>query len=439
MSQLFCGAGRAEIAFTEAMLPTLGENYTGIHDLPLVQAIVLRGKDSFALLSVGIVIMDCKDELLDVAANELGLPKQQILLHATHTLATPHIRRWQSVKEWMEDPMHKRMAVGEGEAMLYMQRENLMVQAYADAVKAACRLAKENLQPASLGYAEAHAAVTVNRVVETRNGWWQGVNQDGPTDQRVPVLRFNSTSGDPIAILYNCNVAPGCMEFSEVNGGRLISGDLAGASERFVDMAYGGSAVSAYLTGFTGDQWQALRARKDYLTREGEQVVEDLGMAGFALMDVLATRLGEQVVKASDSIQETAAELDPHLDYYCFHYPGQRASTGFGGGEPTRECEYLEDGEQEAEIAVLQLGEIAVLACGVELCYETAERIKSESPFAHTLILEFTTKGGGYLPEELFYDRISFQSRKSRYAKGTAERFAKDALSSLRKAKEKYA
>ena len=438
MSQLFAGAGRAEIAFTETMLPTIGENYTGIHDLPLVQAILLKGKESFALLSVGIVIMDCKEELLEIAANELGLPQNNILIHATHTLATPHIRRWPTVKEWMDDPMHKRMTVSAGEAMLYMQRENLMVQAYADAVAEACRAAKSSLQPATMGYTEARAAVTVNRVVETKNGWWQGVNQDGPTDQRVPVLTFTNSEGDPIAILYNCNVAPGCMEFSEINSGRMISGDLAGQSERFIDKAYKGAAVSAYLTGFTGDQWQALRARKDYLDRDGKQVVEDLGAAGFALLDVLATRLGEQVVKAVDGITECDSNIEPHLDWFEFTYTGQKTSCGFGGGEPTRECEYFEDGEQKAEIAILQLGETAVLACGVELCYETAERIKAESPFAHTLILEFTTEGGGYLPEAIFYDRISFQSRKSRYAKGTAERFAVDALNSLRKAKEKY-
>ena len=438
MSKLLCGAGRAEVAFTDAMFPTIGENYVGVHDRPLVQAVLLQGASGFALLSVGIVIMDCKNELLAVAENELGIPGDHILLHATHTLATPHIRRWANVRDWEEDPMHKRMSVSEGEAMLYMQRDNLMVQAYEDAVREACRLAKQTLQPAKMGFSEAKAAVTVNRVVETQNGWWQGVNQDGPAEHRVPVLRFESEKGEPIAILYNCNVAPGCMEFSEVNGGRLVSGDLAAASERFVDAAYSDEVVSAYLTGFTGDQWQALRARKDYLTRDGKQVVEDLGMAGFALMDVLATRLGEQVVKAADSIQSFDSKIEPKLDWFEFTYTGQKTSCGFGGGEPTKKCEYYEDGEQKAEIAILQLGETAVVACGVELCYETAEKIRQESPFKHTLILEFTTNGGGYLPEAVFYDRVSFQSRKSRYIKGTAERFAEDVLHSLREAKKKY-
>lgn len=92
----------------------------------------------------------------------------------------------------------------------------------------------------------------------------------------------------------------------------------------------------------------------------------------------------------------------------------------------------------DAEIAILQLGEIAVVACGVELCYETAERIKRESPFGQTLIMEFTIEGGSYLPEAVFYDRMSFQTRKSCYAKGTAERFGDDVLASLRDAKKKY-
>lgn len=435
MNQFCVGAGKADILYTEAMLPTFGENYTGIHDLPMVQALMLRGEESFAIVSVDTVILFERDEMLSAAAEELGLAREHILLHATHVLSTPHFHHWLSAKDWRDDPPHRGAEVSDGEATLYMARDNLIAKAHLDAVRQACRTARQTLQPARFGYGEAETAVSVNRVVETADGWWQGVNQDGPVDRCVGVLRFESLDGKLLAIAYNPNVAPGCLEGSTFDGQRLISGDLASASERFVDRAYGEGVVSLYLTGFSGDQWQALRARKDYLTREGRQVIEDLGSGGFALVDVLATRLGEQVVKASDGIDKLQP-VQPHLDRFGFVYTGQRCSTGFADG-PTRECRFEETEPLEAEIAILQLGDTAIVACGVELCYETAQKIKRDSPFTHTLIMEFTTPGGGYLPESVFYDRMSFQARKSRFARGTAERFGEDVLSSLREVKKK--
>ena len=431
------GAGKAEIRYTQDMLPTFGENYTGIHDLPMVQALLLQGRESYAILSADVVILFIKKQLLAVAAEELGIPEKNILLHATHTLSTPHFHAWKDLEDWRNDPPHRRLTLSDEEVETYMRRDNLMAQAHIEAVRAACRSARENLQPARMGHGIAKAPISVNRVVETRDGWWQGANPDGPSDHRVPVLRFDTLDGTPIAIVYNCNVAPGCLEGSTFDGQRLISGDLASASERYVDEAFDGELVSLYLTGFTGDQWQALRANNDRLTRGGEQIIEDLGLGGFALVDVLAARLAQQVARAADGIANTQADIEPRLDRYTFRYTGQRSSPRAESG-PTRSCSFEEAGPMNAEIAVLQLGEIAVVACGVELCYETAERIKRESPFAQTLIMEFTTEGGGYLPEEIFYDRMSFQARKSRYARGTAERFGDDVIASLRDAKEKY-
>ncbi len=436
-NQLYAGAGKAEIRYTEEMLPTYGEGYNAIHDLPMLQVLLLRCGEGYAIISVDIVMLEIKEQMRKEAAKELGLPEEHILIHATHVLATPHFREWASLEEWQQDFMHSQNPVPEEEARAYMERDNRMVQAHLDALRAACRQAKNTLQPAAFGVGVANAPVNVNRVVETKDGWWQGVNPNGPSDHSVPVLRFDDTAGKPIAILYNCNVAPGCMEFSTVNGGRMVSGDLAGASQRFVDEAYGGESVSIYTTGYTGDQWQALRARLDYIDRDDNQIVTDFGEGGFQLVQVLATRLGEQVVHAAEAIA-TAPLTDPiALDCYRFTYPGQRVTASSESG-PTRDCTYLPNGTQDAELKILQIGDTAILACGVELCSETFAAIQAGSPFAHTLLMEFTTEGGGYMPEEIFYDRMSFQSRKSRYAKGSAERFREDILQSLRASYDRH-
>lgn len=433
MSQLLAGAGKADIRYTPEMLPTFGENYNAIHDLPMIQVLLLEYGERFAVISVDAVMLEIRDRLLSAAEEALGLDRRNILLHATHVLATPHFREWSGVEEWMADPGHSRAAVTEADAARFTAGENLLVQAHVDALRSACRQAVKTLQRATFGLGTAHADVTVNRVVKTRNGWWQGVNPDGPTDQAVPVLRFDGADGKALALLYNVNVAPGCMEFSQVNGGRMVSGDLAGASERFVDRVFGENVVSIYTTGATGDQWQALRSRVDYLNREDDQVITDLGEQGFALVEVLATRLGEQVVHTADQIQTRPVEGPVTLDRFMYTYPGQRVETSASWNDPTNDCRFIAEGQQRAEAAVLVIGDTAIVVCGVELCVESLKKIKDGSPFAQTVLMEFAAEGGGYMPPEIFYDRMSFQARKCRYAKGSAERFTEDVIQSLNK------
>ncbi len=430
---LYAGAGQAEIRYDAGMFPTFGENYTQVHDLPLVKALLLQtgseAEDCCAVVSIDIVILEIREQVLHTAQKALGIPAERILLHATHVLATPHFRQWQSPEMWKNDPMHARQPVSDEEAARFMERENRMAQAHLEAVKVACEQAKSSLQPARCGFDTAFALVNVNRVVKTADGWWQGVNQDGPSDHGVAVLRFDRQDGSPLAVLYNCNTAPGCLEFSTVNGGRAVSGDMAGASERFVRRMLG-DAVAIYTTGCTGDQWQALRARLDYMDADGHQAVEDLHETGFQLARILGVRLGEQVVKTAGrmDVQDDAPLLA--LDTYRFTYPGQSVSVDSADG-PTNRCEYRAAAPQAAEIAILQIGGTAVVTCGVEVCSETYAAIRAASPYANTFLMEFTTEGGGYMPESIFYDRMSFQARKSRYARGSAEKFREDVINSL--------
>lgn len=413
------------------MLPTFGENYTAIHDLPMVQVLLLECGSSVALISVDTVIISIREQLLDTAEKELGIDRDRILLHAAHVLSTPHFRAWSTPTEWAADPAHRGKPVSKDDAEKYCAGENLMCQAHIDAVAEACRQAKKTLRPAKYGIGTARAPITVNRVVETADGWRQGTNPNGPSDPFVPVLRLDDDQGGTIALVYNCNAAPGCMEFSTgADGGRLVSGDLAAASERFIDREFGGDVVSIYTTGFTGNQWLALRARQDHMDRKGNQVITDIHEAGFHLVDILAARLGEQVVHTADRIVTSPLEGEIGLDRYRFIYPGQRVSEQPENG-PAGGCVYLDGEPQTVEVKILQIGDTAVIACGVEICYATAMRIKKESPFQHTLFWEFTTDGFGYLPEAIFYERMAFQARKSRFANGGAERFATDVLAAL--------
>lgn len=433
---LSAGAGRAPIEYTREMLPNFHENFTDIHDLPMVQVLMLGAEDIYAVVVVNAVILTIRETLLDTAAEALGIPRENILLHATHDLSAPHFHFWEDPKTWRLAAGHRN--VPEEEALSFAERENRMAYAHIDAVRRACAKARETYGPVRFGAAEAYAPVNVNRVVETGDGWWNGFNPDGPSDHSVPVLRFDREDGRLLALLFNCNTASGCMEFSTVSGGgRMISGDLAGASTAFLDKWYGGEAVSIYTTGFTGDQWQTLRARLDYMDSQGRQIVEDLQEEGFALVKSLGTRLGQQVCRSAEQIKTRRMSVPLQLSRFAFRYPAQQVISPVRM-RPTRECRFIADGEETAELQIFQIGDTALVALGVEICHATAQAIKAASPFAHTVFLEFTVDGGGYMPEAIFYDRMTPQASKSRFARGTAEQFREDVIRCLQAVYTEY-
>ena len=401
---ILAGFGSCEVAMTVDMLPVSRERYTGIHDLPSVKIMLLRGEEPFALVNVGLVMGD-REAFLNEAEKSLDIPRSHIVVHFQHILSTAHY-------EVAESP--------------------LLHEAYCAALRSAARQALEKLQPARFGVCVTTAPVTVNRVIETAEGWWQGVNPDGLVDSSVSVLSVDREDGIPMGLVYTVNAAPGCLEFSSLPDGRRISADLAGASERFLEEQLGENLVAMYCTGATGDQWTALRARMDYLTADGRQVVKDLGEAGFSLVEILATRLGERVIRKA--MQTATASIERFLFRDAvYRYPHQDVLDA-SPAHPARTCRYVVSGEDEAGVKLLTLGDSAVVFCGSEMNASALAALRESSPFANTWLIEFSAQGGDYMPPSDFYDRVTYQSLKCHYAKGSAERFVQDVQALLEEA-----
>ena len=102
-----------------------------------------------------------------------------------------------------------------------------------------------------MGYGTGESYINVNRqITDPKTGkWWEGPNREGPSDKTVAVLKFESLSGEPLAVYYNYAV-------HGVIAGQLdqISGDIPGASSRYIEDAFGGDVVAVWSTGASGDQ-----------------------------------------------------------------------------------------------------------------------------------------------------------------------------------------
>ena len=430
-TKLLAGAGRAAIRLTEEMFPNFRENYTHVHDESYVQVLLLSAGERVALVACGTVIVSATEEMKARVGAVLRLAPEKIIVHAKHVLSMPHAAR-PTAEEIGRRAAKGGVRLSAGEAEAYARREHAMTGALLSAAEEAAGKAAASLRPARLGFALGYSEVNVNRVVRTDKGWWQGHNPDGVTDRTVPVLRFDGEDGVPIAILFSCNTAPGVLEGSFLADGRRgASGDMAAAAERWLDRVYPG-CVSIYTTGATGDQWQSLRACVDSLDNKGRQTVTDLHEQGFLLAELLGRRLAEQVMKAAEGVETRPLEGPLSLRRWVFSYPGQKVTVRESAGATT-DCVYLTDGERPAGVSILRLGDTAVVFCGVELGVRTYGKIKEASPFAHTFLVEFADPdGGGYMVERDLYEKMCYQSRKSAFAAGAAERLAVDVERALK-------
>lgn len=428
------GAGRAVIRYTAEMFPNFRENYTHVHDDSYVQVILMEQDGTHsALVAVGTVTMSEPEKIAEIVEEVSGVPRENVFVHAKHVLSAPHASRRDDVAHIKEDIARKGGEISDEEAEAFVKRNWLMCDAILDAAKEAAESAAAGICPVTMRYAVGYTDVNVNRLVKTTKGWWQGHNPNLPADGSLPVIRFDDADGRAVAILFFCNVAPGVLEFSVLSdGSRPTSGDMAAETERKLDAQYEG-AVSVYLTGATGDHWQALRAMHDTLDREGNQTVTDLHEAGFTFIDIIADRLKEAVIKAAEKSEAESTEGGLAIDHFTFTYPGQKAK-GARMGQPSSDVEYIQDGENDLGLGVLRIGaDTAILFIGVEINCGTWKYIKENSPFKNTMLVEFSNrKGGGYLPEKDFYDKITYQSLKTRYFAGGAERLAEDAVAALK-------
>ena len=112
-------------------------------------------------------------------------------------------------------------------------------------------MAKDKFQPARISYGTGVSYLNVQRdmIDQATHRWWEGPNYDGLSDKTVAVIKFESLSGEPIAVYYNYAVhavITGTLD--------LVSGDIPGASSRYIENALDGKVVALWSEGASGDQ-----------------------------------------------------------------------------------------------------------------------------------------------------------------------------------------
>lgn len=427
------GAGKSEILYPLEIFPFRDgpDLWTGIHDMPCVRAVVLDCGLRMILISLEIVILDLElDNQIRKAVAELtGIPREHIWIMATHTVSTPHffVRGHNSLEE---------------NVIAHQMRANIL-----DAAKTAVIQANESMQDATIGVGYGICRANVNRVIQTRDGWWLGSGEEWPADHSVPVVRIDGKDHNTIAILYNYNCELAVMDKSIMSdGGRHVTADLAGAASRFIEAEYNGEAVALFLPGVSTDQGPAYKAVRTVRGRNGSYRSVDIKENGWILLELEGERLGEQVMVAAEKVKCSVPAYPLLLENRTFWFQGQKLQgMPNPNAGPVWEWPFLPDKDRTRSVEVMVLGHTAFVSVG-GIGIETAETIKKRSPFANTVILAdlnggaecLPTDGRKYMAEEAMYQKAAFQARNSEFAAGSAEKMLEDVLNLLQDIRRNY-
>ena len=407
-SPLRVGAAKVDVTPAAGALP---KNNRGILDRLYARAIVLESAASSAALitvDAGAISTAIWQAVTSQVEKELGIPAPNVLLTATHTHS----------------------AGGQGGTE------------YTRKIVESVRLAKQNLTPARVGYGTGESYINVNRqIVDPRTGrWWEGPNRGGPSDKTVAVLKFESLSGEPIAVYYNYAV-------HAVIAGQLdqVSADIPGAASTYVEDSFDGRVVAVWSSGAAGDQnpiyFQQTYDLRDIRTKEyatrgidisnamppGGEGLDRNNPAVARLMDQqrqmvrsMGQFLGEEVlyVMRSTTRTETAAQL--HGSHSTISCPGrERTNQGRAGFEGT----YKEAGPVDIRLGLLRIGDVMIGAVNAEVFNPIAQRLKRESPYKATMMSTLTNGSArsGYIPDDASFGKYTFEVLSSRLQPGCAE------------------
>ncbi len=406
VSALEAGAAKVDVTPAESELP---RNYEGILDHVYSRAIVIDdGSARAALVTIdtGAIPDSLWQAVTKRAESELGIPAKNVLITATHSHSVPRLPGL----------------------------EEKVIQSLKAAV--------DKLQPARIGYGTGVSYLNVNRNIidpKTRR-WWEGPNYDGPSDKTVAVVKFETPTGDPIAVYYNY-----AMHAVAVGQLDKVSADAPGAASRYIEDSYDDKIVALWSTGAEGDQnpiyfQQTYDLReiriKDYakrgtdisnamppggqgLNKQDPTVAKLMGQQKQMILS-MGQFLGEEVMHVMRNTDRMDSSVRIYAGQKPVSCPGrQRTDTGRAGYPGT----YKDADPLSIRLSLLMVGDIAFGGVNAEVFNPIGQRLKKESRFARTMMVTLTNGSAptGYIPNDAAFGYNTFEVLSSRLKPGCAE------------------
>ena len=365
--------------------------FEGVHDPIFLRALVVdNGSNTAAIVTADLVEFGDTLSVRKRIAEETGIPVDHIIMTASHDHNAPRVG--------VVTPGATAQVGGPATAAY--------TEMVYDRIVDVVRQAKAALQPARVGIGTGTADVNTNRDEYTAQGWKLGVNPEGPSEKTVWVVKFETTSGEPFAILMNYAV------HSVVLGreNRLLTGDLAGAAERFVEQYYQDKVVALWTIGPAGDQnprymgWDTTFGKGD---RE----------PGYSLMDALGQIVGEEVVRVAGQIEHMTSEARIEADERVVSCPARIPTR-----DPQRDGLKVQRVDSlNIHLGLVLINHIALTSVSGEVVTKIYRHLKKDSPFVNTILITLANDRVGYIVDDASYDIPTFESTNTPLQRGYAE------------------
>jgi neutral ceramidase len=230
---------------------------TGVlHDI-WAKALVIDDNKKNRIIIVTLDIIGLSHELAETISqrviDQYGIDRSQLLLNSSHTHSGPVI--WPSLSMMFEF-VNKDL-----QALIKYNRK------LADNVLDAIDQAIHDLKPMNLYIAHGSANIAVNRRLPTEKGYVIGVNNDGPVDSDVPVMKVETPDGKLKALLFGYACHNTTLDIYQVNG------DYAGFAQIEIEKANPG-ITAMFLAGCGADQNPNPRRTIEYAQQHGKSLAD---------------------------------------------------------------------------------------------------------------------------------------------------------------------
>ena len=410
------GAGRALIDLPEGLLPFDG--FGAQTEVAPLYARSLVFEDAtgtrFAVCSVEATSLrdPLLTELREGIVREAGVPLAAAWACVTHSFSIPHVRTEAHLES-------------EGD----LERNRLWRKAIVRAVVQSVRDAMASLRPAVLSLGEADCPVNTCRDVETAAGWWLGAGDSSRSDRRVRVLAAHDAGGALVALLSSMDVQSSMLDgVRGADGGKLISGDLAGMACQQVERRMAGESHAAqgqlpvclFAVGAAGDQAPVERVADG---TDPERA--------FAAVDDLAGVLAQGILDAAETATPVPA-ANIQLGALNAMLPGQEIPQDRLAIKPCRAYDRAPAADRTTQVDIALVGDIELVGLRPEISSAMAVDLRHQADAPRAFVLTMVNGGQKYLVESESYDRNTYESMNSMFAKGAGEQLMRETAQTLR-------
>lgn len=425
-------AGAAKVDITPSNLTNLnsfGGSFKDVHDPIFARALVMdNGVNTVAIVALDLVEIGDTMPLRQRVQSELGIPADHIIITASHDHNAPRAGA----------------VTPGGIAHPNTKETDAFTLTVNDKIVAALKQAKAALQPAKFGLATGKADININRDQYTvADGWFMGYNPDGPSDKTVWVMKFETPSGEPIAILFNYGV-----HSTSVLGTGRLSGDIGGAAARYVESRYNNKIVALYTIGPAGDQNPKVSA-SDLSTgsKRGAGGSGGPGAQGgpngpggpgsgapppasaevsvpspqnnldeaFQIMDALGLMVGAEVVRVSNGMENLSSSARIEAGEKVFSCPVKAGVNQMG------DLKQAAVASSNLHLSLILINDIAITGVSGEVVTNIYWHLRAASPLVNTMMITLANDRIGYIADDAAYDTPKFEVNGTPLARGCAE------------------